>query len=91
MRKADVLGRWGGEEFMIICPDSDLAGATHLAKKLRHTIEQYEFPEACRVTASLGVSAWQPGDTVNILVGRADCALYLAKSNGRNRVEISPA
>lgn len=90
MRKADVLGRWGGEEFMVICPDSDLAGATHLALKLRHAIEQYEFPEAGRVTASLGVSAWQPGDTVNILVGRADCALYLAKSNGRNRVEISP-
>ncbi|MBV2131703.1 transporter substrate-binding domain-containing protein [Pseudomonas sp. MAP12] len=90
IRKADVLGRWGGEEFMIICPDGDLAGATHLAQKLRHAIEQYEFPEAGRVTASLGVSAYQPGDTVNVLVGRADGALYLAKNNGRNRVESSP-
>ncbi|MOA36854.1 putative diguanylate cyclase YdaM [compost metagenome] len=90
MRKADVLGRWGGEEFMVICPDSDLAGAAQLAQKLRHAIEQYEFPEAGRVTASLGVSAYQPGDTVNVLVGRADGALYLAKNNGRNRVESSP-
>ncbi|WKY47380.1 diguanylate cyclase [Eubacteriaceae bacterium ES3] len=85
IRENDICGRWGGEEFMIICPNTRLEGAAVLAEKLRHRIEMSEqgFP----VTISIGVAQIRDEDTFESLVKRADDALYRGKSSGRNRVE----
>ncbi len=87
IRETDVLGRWGGEEFLVVSPETDLARALDLAERIRRGIEDYSFEVAGRVTASLGVAAFQTGDTTESLLSRADTALYQAKHLGRNRVE----
>jgi diguanylate cyclase (GGDEF)-like protein len=88
-RAVDVVGRWGGEEFLIICPESNLEGTMNLANNLRQKITGHEFPTVGLVTSSFGVACFKKGDTKESMVERADKALYLAKSNGRNRVEYS--
>ncbi len=90
IRKIDTLGRWGGEEFMIVCPETDSNGAVALAEKLRVAIEGYEFPTVISKTSSFGVATYQSGDNSNDLVKRADTALYRAKGLGKNRVEMVP-
>ncbi len=85
-RETDVVGRWGGEEFMIVLPHTDLAGAGRLAEKMRTTIAAHEFSGIERQTASFGVAAYRIDDQPNDLVARADAALYEAKHGGRNRV-----
>lgn len=85
-RETDVVGRWGGEEFMILLPHTDLAGAGRLAEKIRTTIAAHEFSGIGQQTASFGVAAYTIDDQPNDLVARADAALYDAKRNGRNRV-----
>ena len=85
-RETDVVGRWGGEEFLTICPHTDQAGARVLAEKVRSAIAAFDFPVVHRVTASLGVSSCRPDDDVDHLIARADAALYQAKHEGRNRV-----
>lgn len=94
IRKTDQLGRWGGEEFLIILPESDLYMAAVLAEKLRAAIEQKDFGLAGRnLTCSFGVSQLQQEDTIASLVHRADEALYQAKNSGKNCVrtaEYSP-
>ncbi|AGW12480.1 GGDEF domain-containing protein [Megalodesulfovibrio gigas] len=87
IRAADALGRWGGEEFLLICPEADLLQAVAVAEKLRQQVRESEFPAVARVTASFGVTVFQDGDTVESLVHRADKALYRAKENGRDCVE----
>ena len=86
LRSSDIFGRWGGEEFMVVCPLLNLAEANRLAEKLRLAIEQAAFPHDIRITTSLGVTTYQPGEDENHLVERADQALYAAKEQGRNRV-----
>jgi diguanylate cyclase (GGDEF)-like protein len=86
-RELDVIGRWGGEEFLILCPNTALAGALELAERLRAQIAEEDFAPVGRRGASLGVASWRPGDRPSSLVGRADAALYRAKEAGRNRVE----
>lgn len=86
VRKTDVVGRWGGEEFIIICTETDLDGAITVAEKVRQSIEEHVFEEVGVVTCSFGVSESTLGDTSNAIVGRADEALYSAKKSGRNRV-----
>lgn len=86
-RVTDIVGRWGGEEFVIICPHTDLMGAHALAEDLCKVFRDHDFPVVHRKTASFGVSAYRSGDQVKDLVARADAALYEAKRNGRNRVE----
>lgn len=88
-RQADLLGRWGGEEFMVICAQTGLEGARKLAEQLRETVEQHTFPVVESKTASFGVAQWSAGDTIESLVNKADEALYRAKKGGRNRVEVS--
>ena len=94
LRHGDVLGRLGGEEFAIILPNSTLDSAAQLAERLRQHIEQTHFPlpgsdASIKLTISLGVTAFHPEtDTVDTLLIRADHALYAAKRNGRNRVEV---
>lgn len=87
IRKADLLGRWGGEEFLLVC-SSPLDDAIALAEKLRVAIQRMALPQVGMVTASFGVSSYRAGDTRQTLIGRADAALYVAKTNGRNRVSV---
>ena len=87
IREVDVVGRWGGEEFLILCPDTALDGACLIAEKIRVQIESACVVSKFRLTASFGVTQFAPGDTISSLVTRADKAMYLAKANGRNRVE----
>jgi diguanylate cyclase (GGDEF)-like protein len=90
-RARDLVGRWGGEEFVIVCEDTPLAGAVSLADHLRQRIAAQEFPGVGQCTASFGVAESTPGDTLVTLIDRADQALYAAKRDGRNRVVESIA
>lgn len=87
-RKTDIVGRWGGEEFMIICPEIDGQDGEKLAEKIRAKIERYSFKVIGNITASLGVSIYKQSDQDKSVVERADKALYQAKEQGRNRVVI---
>lgn len=87
IRKIDILGRWGGEEFMIICPETDFQGTIKLAESLRQIINKYDFPNIGTFSASFGVSIYDNDENIDKVIARADNALYKAKANGRNRVE----
>lgn len=87
-RETDIVGRWGGEEFIVICPQTERSGAVNLADGLRQKIERHTFAIAERKSASFGVATYQTGDLAAALVKRADSALYQAKDTGRNRVEV---
>lgn len=89
IREVDVVGRWGGEEFLIVCRETDQDGARVLAEKLRAAIAACSFPVVGTKTSSFGVAALRPQETVDALIARADSALYRAKDGGRNCVEVS--
>jgi diguanylate cyclase (GGDEF)-like protein/hemerythrin-like metal-binding protein len=89
LRASDALVRWGGEEFIVLCPDTTLAGATILAEKVRRAVEGRSLPQVGLVTISLGVAQRQRGEDLEAWVARADGALYRAKERGRNRTEAS--
>ncbi len=86
VRAVDTVGRWGGEEFLILCPQTTLKESANIAQKLRESIEIHSFPHVVRQTASFGVAAYSKDDTKEDIVGRADRALYEAKAKGRNQV-----
>lgn len=89
-RAADVVARWGGEEFIALVPKTDDAGAAIVAERLREAIAAMEGPEEhISITISIGVAQWRPCESANELVGRADRALYQAKDGGRNRVVVA--
>ena len=91
IRKVDVLGRWGGEEFAVILPNTTSIGAWQMAEKIRKNIADYKFPRVGKVTVSLGVTSLQSiEDTGATLYKRTDEALYKAKDGGRNRSELLP-
>jgi diguanylate cyclase (GGDEF)-like protein len=87
-REVDVVGRWGGEEFLIVCRDTGLDGATVLAEKLCSNIAQHLFESVGYKTASFGVASWRIQESSNVLISRVDMALYEAKNSGRNRVAV---
>jgi diguanylate cyclase (GGDEF)-like protein len=87
-RQIDLVGRWGGEEFLIVCPETKLAGASQLAEKLRCSIAAYVFPVVGHKTGSFGVASLGALKDIDHLISRADAALYRAKKIGRNKVEI---
>ena len=87
IRDVDIVGRWGGEEFMVICPETDLAGAKFVAEKLRAIMEYQDMDKVGNVTSSFGVAELGDGEEDADLIRKADSALYKAKENGRNRVE----
>jgi len=88
VRITDIVGRWGGEEFILIVPNTNLEQTKLLAEKIRKVVEVYSFKEIGHITVSLGISTFFIDDTKESLVKRADEALYRAKKNGRNRVEV---
>lgn len=88
LRDIDIVGRWGGEEFMIICPETDIEGINYLALKLQEVINSYDFPHIHTLTCSFGISESQDEDRIENVVGRADSALYRAKEEGKNRICI---
>lgn len=87
IRKIDVLGRWGGEEFLIVDTESDENKIIEFAEKIRKAIELHNFENVGKVTCSFGVTRYVKDDTASSLVIRADKALYLAKESGRNCVK----
>jgi len=91
IRAVDVAARWGGEEFMVLMPQSDIQAARNAAEKLRLAIAGHRFDKIDRLTASFGVAAFEPRDDLNSLLKRVDDALYRAKELGRNCVEILAA
>ncbi|SDI41770.1 diguanylate cyclase [Propionivibrio dicarboxylicus] len=88
VRDTDTPGRWGGEEFLVICSHADLNGAHILAERIRAAVAGHSFPVIGQKTCSFGVASYRPGDTAETLVSRADAALYEAKQNGRDRVAL---
>lgn len=89
LRASDILCRYGGEEFLIMAPETDIEKSTFLAERIRLLIEEepVNSKEAqIHVTVSLGVAQYQPNETHEHMIFRADKALYQAKHNGRNRV-----
>lgn len=88
LRPTDLAARYGGEELLVILPDTGLDGARIAAERLRASIAGVQLPEVeRRITVSIGVSALDADDTAVALIDRADSLLYLAKQRGRNRVE----
>lgn len=82
----DQLYRFGGEEFVILMRCRDAKDAAQALERLRHNVESYVFPQVGSITVSLGFSVLQPHDTPGAAFGRADKAVYHAKSHGRNQV-----
>jgi diguanylate cyclase (GGDEF)-like protein len=90
LRASDLFGRWGGEEFIVLLPDTALAQALETAERLREAIGRLEFTgeggATLRITVSIGAAQYEPGESADELARRADKALYAAKHAGRNRV-----
>jgi diguanylate cyclase (GGDEF)-like protein/PAS domain S-box-containing protein len=86
IRQSDYFGRWGGEEFLVILPHTDMEQALLLAEKLRKKVEAFNFSIIEHKTASFGVSTFKKGMSVEELIDAADRALYLSKEQGRNRI-----
>ncbi len=94
LRESDAISRWGGEEFLVLLRDCPLEEARTVAEKLRQAIARHEFgldPAQSPITISLGVAQGAADESADGLFARADQALYRAKDNGRNRIEIAPA
>jgi diguanylate cyclase (GGDEF)-like protein len=107
LRRYDHLGRYGGEEFLVVLPGCTAETAMTIAERLRRSIADQPLvsipeaihttmsivsgPEPIHMTISIGVSEWQAGMDVSDLLRQADVALYRAKGLGRNRVELQAA
>lgn len=86
VRASDRLVRWGGEEFLIVCPMTRLDQAAFVAETLRRALHQQAWPAGLQVTASFGVAQHQQGDEIGTVIKHADQQLYHAKRSGRDRV-----
>jgi len=95
LRRIDLLGRLGGEEFAILLPDTETEGAYEFAERLRQRVAAQPTHSAAGdipITISIGVTPFAPRDgNIDAILARADRALYRAKENGRNQVELEPA
>jgi len=94
LRRSDRLGRYGGEEFLLIMPASEAAQVSMVFQRLQQAVQALQVPGVAaqrRLSFSMGAAeAWEAGDSLEALIARADEALYLAKRNGRNRFEVAP-
>lgn len=87
VREHDTIVRWGGEEFLVLLPQTEIEGAVNVAEKIRHSIEEFKSNDIPRqITASFGVTKLQEEDDENSVIKKADEALYTAKRNGKNEV-----
>lgn len=96
IRTLDILGRYGGEEFVALLPETDAQTACQIAQRVREAVEKTRFrvdDQVLTITISIGVATWRAGNPVTLtdLVNQADQALYRAKQNGRNRIEAYEA
>ena len=83
-RTIDTVARWGGEEFLILCPETNMKRATLMAERLLSNINAYEFEQVGHLSASIGIVTVNKDDTFEDSVNQADKYLYEAKSSGRN-------
>ncbi|MBE9066742.1 ammonium transporter [Leptolyngbya cf. ectocarpi LEGE 11479] len=88
LREHSLVGRFGGEEFVMLLSDTSLDIAQAVAEGVRSQIQHLQIVEGLQVTVSIGIAAIQPNETLETTLKQADKALYLAKSRGRNRVEL---
>lgn len=91
IRRTDIFARWGGEEFVLLLPETDMATAIQMAEKLRIETENHRFSFIGNMTASFGVTQHIEGDNETTFIKRADDALYQSKEMGRNRVVVLPS
>lgn len=89
LRSSDILGRLGGEEFGVVLPDAGLKRAEGIAERIRQAVASKDFDELSLVSVSIGIAEYRPGADSEWLIQAADIALYQAKRNGRNRLEIA--
>lgn len=90
IRESDVFARWGGEEFVVLMPNTDITSAHMVANKLKEKVAGADFPDVGHVTASFGVALFNSDtDTADSFINRSDTALYQAKESGRNEVKIA--
>lgn len=89
LRQQDLLGRYGGEEFVILLPATGLAGAEQLAEKVRTSVAVATFPHAQPLSLSIGCVQVRSGESLDAAIERADVCLYQAKRAGRNRVVLN--
>ncbi|MBF0309405.1 MAG: diguanylate cyclase [Magnetococcales bacterium] len=89
VRAADLLTRWGGEEFLLLCPETSGLQAKEMAEKLRVVVAEHDFGEVKRITCSFGVAMYHADEGEEGLLSRVDKALYQAKETGRNRVVMA--
>ena len=93
----DIGVRYGGEEYLVVLPDTEIAGAVTLPEKLRNLVAASRIKRINSggalegVTLSAGIAYGTAGETLDALIGRADKALYVSKANGRNRVTVAPS
>ncbi|MCX7030602.1 MAG: GGDEF domain-containing protein [Spirochaetes bacterium] len=91
LRTYDIVGRYGGEEFVMVLPDTGIWEGHAVAERIRESVAAMVFAGAVRVTISLGVADLAMGMDADRLLKAADTAVYRAKRAGRNRSEVSPA
>lgn len=89
IRTTDFVGRFGGEEFVIICPESQKDGVYNLMESIRLDVQNHTFKDIGNITMSFGIALVKENDTSESLLKRADIALYEAKNSGRNKVVIN--
>ena len=93
----DTAARYGGEEFSVLLPETEIQNAQIVAENIRRIIESMSIKKAsdkqviCRMTISIGVTRYQPDESISDFIGRADNALYQSKNTGRNRVTVCEA
>ena len=86
VRSTDTFGRWGGEEFLAICPETSLQGAVELAARIRQALQDHEYSSRRRHTVSAGVAALEGETDMDALLHKADVSLAYAKAHGKNQV-----
>ncbi|CAM3605403.1 GGDEF domain-containing protein [Pseudoalteromonas maricaloris] len=90
LRSTDIASRWGGEEFLILCPNTSLNDAQKVAERIRKAIEAIQLSCPHKITASFGVGSLQDGQDLSEMLKRVDSALYQAKKAGRNCIRVEP-